>query len=143
MPKFQRNLLGAAAGIVFLAGSAAAQLLPSAGLPSVSLPAPIANVPLAGPLVNSVVSQSQAQHVIRPTLDTVAGLPEQIAESGAPSLLELRRLRLEALIQSDDAVLESGEARPERAARSAAGALYHLLRPRKTDAPHLLFRERS
>ncbi len=109
MPKFSRNMLGAAAATLFLTGHAAAQLLPTIGLPSVSLPAPIANVPLAGPVVNSVVSQPQAQQVIRPTLDTVAGLPEQIAESGAPSLLELRRLRLEALIHSNEATLESGE----------------------------------
>ena len=109
MPKFSRNLLGATVAALFLTGQAAAQLIPSVGLPPVSLPAPVANAPLAGPLVNSVISQPQTQQVIRPTLDTVAGLPEQIAESGAPSLLQLRRLRLEALIQSNDAVLESDE----------------------------------
>ena len=106
MPKFRRNLLGAAAGIVFLAGSAAAQLLPGVGLPSVSLPAPVATVPVAGPVLNSVLSQPAAEQVIRPTLDSVGGLPEAIADSGAPSLLELRRLRLDALIKSDEAVLD-------------------------------------
>lgn len=106
MPKFRRNLLGAAAGIAFLAGSAAAQLLPSVGLPSVSLPAPVATVPVAGPVLNSVLNQPAAEQVIRPTLDSVGGLPEAVADSGAPSLLELRRLRLDALIQSNEAVLD-------------------------------------
>src|SRR5918992_1387036 len=44
---------------------------------------------------------------------------------------------------SGEALVEGGEARPERAARGAAGAFYHPLRPRETDAPHLLFRELS
>ena len=42
-----------------------------------------------------------------------------------------------------EAFLEGGEAGSERAARGAAGAFYHLLRPRKTDAPDLLVGERS
>ena len=109
MPKFRRNLLAAAAAAIFVTGSAAAQLLPTVGLPSIGLPAPVANVPIVGPAVNSIVAQPQAQQAIRPTLDTVAGLPEQIAQSGPSSLLELRRLRLEALIESNESVLESDE----------------------------------
>jgi hypothetical protein len=109
MPKFRRNLLGAATGILFLTGSAAAQLLPGVGLPSVALPAPVATIPVAGPLLNSAISQPDVQQAIRPTLDSVGGLPEVIADSGPPSLLELRRLRLDALINSNDAVLERGD----------------------------------
>jgi hypothetical protein len=109
MPKFRCNLLAAAAAAIFVTGSAGAQLLPTVGLPSVGLPAPVANVPIVGPAVNSIVAQPQAQQVIRPTLDTVAGLPEQIAGSGASSLLELRRLRLDALIRANEALLESDE----------------------------------
>jgi hypothetical protein len=109
MPKFpSRLLIGLLAGLSF-AGSAAAQLIPSLGLPPVSLPAPVANVPILGPAVNSLIGQRQTQQVIRPTLDTVAGLPEQIAESGPNSLLELRRLRLAALIRENSAVLESDD----------------------------------
>jgi hypothetical protein len=105
MPKFRRNLLGAA-GILFFAGTAWAQLLPGVGLPPVSLPTPVAGLPVAGPVLNSVLSQPGAQQAIRPTLDSVGGLPEAIADSGAPNLLELRRLRLDALIKSNEAVLE-------------------------------------
>lgn len=107
MPKFRRNLIGAAVAAVFLAGTAGAQLLPGVGLPSISLPAPVATVPVVGPVLNNVVNQPGAQQVIRPTLDSVGGIPEAIAESGAPNLLELRRLRLEELIKSNEAVLES------------------------------------
>lgn len=109
MPKFHRNLLAAASAAVFLAGSAAAQLLPTVGLPSIALPAPVSNVPAVGPAVNSVVGQQQAQRAIRPTLDSVAGLPRQIAESGPNSLLDLRRLRLQALIRENHAVLEADD----------------------------------
>jgi hypothetical protein len=109
MPKFRRNLIGAAAGVVFFAGSAAAQLLPGVGLPSISLPAPVATVPVVGPVLNSVVNEPGARQVIQPTLDSVGGLPQAIADSGAPTLLELRRLRLEALIKSNEAVLESDD----------------------------------
>ncbi len=105
MPKFRRNLLGAA-GILFFAGTAGAQLLPGVGLPPVSLPTPVAGLPVAGPVLNSVLSQPGAQQAIRPTLDSVGGPPEAIADSGAPNLLELRRLRLDALIKSNEAVLE-------------------------------------
>src|SRR5215210_2932683 len=39
--------------------------------------------------------------------------------------------------------LDGGETGSQRAARGAAGALHHPLRPREPDAPHLLVRERS
>jgi hypothetical protein len=55
------------------------------------------------------VNEPGARQVIQPTLDSVGGLPQAIADSGAPTLLELRRLRLEALIKSNEAVLESDD----------------------------------
>jgi len=110
MSSFGRHLLSAAMTAALLAGSAGAQLLPSVSLPSVSLPVPIGNVPVVGPVVQDVLAQPQAQQAIRPTLDTVAGLPESIAESGAPSLLELRRLRLQELIRQNRNLLDSNSA---------------------------------
>jgi hypothetical protein len=55
------------------------------------------------------MGQPQAQQAIRPTLDTVAGLPDGIAQAGAPTLLELRRLRLQELIRDNRTVLEAGD----------------------------------
>src|SRR5439155_17129230 len=110
MSSFGRHLLSAAMTAALLAGSAGAQLLPSVSLPSASLPVPVGNVPVVGPVVQDVLAQPQAQQAIRPTLDTVAGLPESIAESGAPSLLELRRLRLQELIRQNRNLLDSNSA---------------------------------
>ncbi len=104
MSSFARVLLAAGAGAALVTGTAAAQLLPS--LPSLSLP-PVANVPVAGPLIEQVLRDPQAQQAIRPTLDSVAGLPQQIAESGGSSLLELRRLRLRQLIREHSTLLEA------------------------------------
>ncbi|HEX2802734.1 MAG TPA: S8 family serine peptidase [Sphingomicrobium sp.] len=109
MPKFVRNLTAAIVAAMLVAGSAGAQLLPGVGLPPLSLPPPVGSVPVAGPVINSVLGGRQAQQVIRPTLDRVSGLPQQIAESGARSLLELRRMRLDALIRDNEAVLEAGD----------------------------------
>jgi hypothetical protein len=104
MPKFLRHLSVAAAGVL-AASTASAQLISGLGLPSLPLP-PVSNVPIAGPVIQSVLEGPKAQQVIHPTLDTVAGLPRQIAESGARSLLELRRMRLDALVRENSAVLE-------------------------------------
>lgn len=100
-----RHLLGAAVAALFLAGSATAQLLPSVSVPSLSLP-PVANVPVVGSVVDNVVGQPGARQAIQPTLNSISGLPEQIAESGSNSLLQLRRLRLQALIRENPAVLD-------------------------------------
>jgi hypothetical protein len=107
MSSLVRNLLCAAVGAVALAGAAGAQLLPGVALPPVGLPVPTSNVPVAGPVLQNVLSQPGAQQAIAPTLDTVSGLTEPVAESGAPSLLELRRLRLQELIRSNKATVES------------------------------------
>jgi hypothetical protein len=115
MSSFGRHLLGAAFAGALLAGSAAAQLLPSVSLPPVALPVPTGNVPIAGPVLQDVLGQPQAQQVIHPTLDSIAGLPESIAQAGAPTLLELRRLRLQELIRENRGQLEAdGAGQPVR-----------------------------
>jgi hypothetical protein len=102
----------AAASIVFSA-SAGAQLLGGGGLlPPVALPFPTGNppttgLPIAGPLLQNILAQPSAQQAIAPTLDSVGGLTESIAEAGPPTLLELRRLRLHELIRSNRATVES------------------------------------
>lgn len=107
MSSLLRHLLYAAAGAAALAGTAGAQLLPSVALPPVSLPVPTGNVPVAGPILQNILGQPGAQQAIAPTLDSVSGLTEGIANSGAPSLLELRRLRLQELIRSNRSTVES------------------------------------
>lgn len=107
MSRLQRNVMGGAILAVTLASAASAQLLPSLGVPSVSLPLPVGNVPVVGPVARDILAQPDAQQVISPTLDTVTGLPDRIAESGAPTLLELRRLRLQQLIREFRNQLES------------------------------------
>ena len=106
MSRLVRPILAAIAGAL-LAGSAGAQLLPGVALP-LPLP-PVTNVPVVGPVVQNVLGQPQAQQAIRPTLDTVAGLPESVAEAGAPTLLELRRLRLRELIRDNRTFLEADD----------------------------------
>lgn len=94
-------------GACSLVGSAQAQLLP--GVPiSVNLP-PIINAPVTAPVVQDVLGHPQTRQAIRPTLDTVAGLPVSIAEAGAPTLLELRRLRLRELIRDHRSQLEADD----------------------------------
>src|SRR5207248_4660631 len=85
------------------------QLVPGVSLPPVSLPvpAPVGNVPVVGPVVQDILAQPQAQQAIRPTLDTVSGLPDSIADAGAPTLLDLRRLRLQELVRQNRAQLDT------------------------------------
>lgn len=109
MSSFARHILGAALSGALLAGSAGAQLLPGVALPPLSLPRPVGNVPVAGPVLQNVLGGRQAQQVIHPTLDTIGGLPETIAESGAQTLLDLRRLRLQALIRENRELLEADD----------------------------------
>lgn len=96
-----------AASALTLAGSAGAQMLGVGALPPVSLPLPTPNLPVAGPLLQNVLNQPGAQQAISPTLDTVGGVTETIANSGSSNLLELRRLRLEDLIRTNRATVES------------------------------------
>lgn len=109
MSRVARLIFSAAIAAVLVTANASAQLLGGLPLPPVSLPAPVRNLPVAGPLVRDVLAQPQARQVIRPTLNSVAGLPESIARLPADTLLDLRRERLEALIRDNRRVLEEGE----------------------------------
>lgn len=111
MSKFRHLLAPIAVAALAAGASAGAQLLPSVSLPPVSvpLPQPVTNAPLVGPVLQDVLGSSQAQQAIRPTLDTVSGLPERIARAGPPTLLELRRLRLQELIRDNRALLEADD----------------------------------
>jgi len=109
MSSLVRHLLYAAAGAVALAGTAGAQLLPGVSLPPVGLPGTMqtGNLPVAGPILQNILTQPGAQQAISPTLDSVGGLTESIAESGAPTLLQLRQLRLQELIRSNRTTVEN------------------------------------
>ena len=110
MSRFVRHLLYASVAGAIFAASAGAQLLPGVSLPSLPVPAPVGNVPVAGPIVQDVLGQPQMrQQVIAPTLDSVAGLPDVVAESGANSLLDIRRMRLEELVRTNRAQLETDD----------------------------------
>src|SRR6059058_3108608 len=106
MSSLVRNLLCAAAGAAALAGTAGAQLLPPVSLPPVGLPVPTGNLPVAGPVLQNILAQPAAQQAISPTLDSVSGLSGIVADAGAPTLLELRRLRLQELIRGNRATVE-------------------------------------
>lgn len=107
MSKFRNPLIGVSLAIAICATSAGAQLLPSVSLPPISVP--VTDVPVVGPVVEPVLGGRQAQQAIRPTLDTVGGLPRSLAEAGAPTLLELRRLRLSELIRENRGLLEADQ----------------------------------
>jgi hypothetical protein len=107
MSRFVRKLLWSAVAGTLVAGTAHAQLLGGIAPPTVSLPVPVGNVPVAGPVIQNVLSQPGAQQAIQPTLDSVSGLPQNLVDSGPTSLLDLRRLRLENLVRQNRAVLET------------------------------------
>jgi len=110
MSRFVRHLLCTAILLTAGAGDAGAQLLGQLSLPPVALPAPAGNLPIAGPALQDVLGRSQVQQqVVRPTLDTVQGLPASVAESGPSSLMELRRLRLQELIRENRSQLEADD----------------------------------
>ena len=113
MSSIVRHMIVAAAVAGLVAGTAPAQLLPSLGLGQVNLP--VGDLPVVGPVARDVIGTPEAQQVISPTLDTVSGLTKPIAESGAATLLELRRLRLQQLIRDHRQELESdGSGQPVR-----------------------------
>lgn len=111
MSKFRCNVVGAAMAALLCANSAGAQLLPGVSLPPIQVPLaqPVGNVPIAGPVVEQVLGTREAQQAIRPSLNRVAGLPPRIAEAGAPTLLELRRLRHRLLIRENRNLLEADD----------------------------------
>jgi len=115
MSRLIRHLLCAVGGAVTLSASAGAQLLGVSALPPVGLPVPTANLPVAGPVLQNILAQPGARQAISPTLDSVGGITENIANSGAPNLLELRRLRLDELIRTNRATVENnGDGLPVR-----------------------------
>src|SRR5690349_4263646 len=112
MSRFARLCATAAIGAALVGGTAAGQIIPGVALPPVSvpMPAPAANVPIAGPVLQNVLSDPQVQQqVVSGGLNSVGGLPDMVAGSGAPTLLDLRNLRLEELIRSNRAQLEADE----------------------------------
>ena len=116
MSRLVRQLVCAVAGIAALLASAGAGAQLLGGLvPPVSLPVPTANLPVAGPLLQNVLSQPGARQAISPTLDSVSGVTETIARSGAATLLELRRLRLDELVRTNKRTVErDGNGMPVR-----------------------------
>jgi hypothetical protein len=107
MSRFVRHLVCTALTIAACNGAAGAQLLGQLRLPPLSVSAPAGNLPVAGPVLQDVLGSPQVQQqVVRPTLDTVAGLPQAVAESGGPALAELRRMRLQELIRENHDLLE-------------------------------------
>ncbi len=115
MSSFLHRAIIAAAVSAIIGGTAGAQLLPGLGLPVPSLNLPTGNVPVAGPALENILAQPGARQAVAPTLDTVAGLPEQIASAAPTTLLELRRLRLRELIRQNQRALEAdGSGQPVR-----------------------------
>jgi hypothetical protein len=116
MSSFVHRSLIAAAAAAILAGSAGAQLLPGVGLPALP-PVNLStrNVPVVGPTIQNILAQPGASEAVSPTLNTVSGLPERIAEAPAATLLELRQLRLRELIRQHPRELENdGNGQPVR-----------------------------
>ena len=101
MSSFVRCTLTAAAAATLLCGAAGAQLLGGVGVPALPpVGLPTGNVPVVGPVLDSVLAQPGAREAaVAPTLDTVTGLPQRVAESGASTLLDMRKLRLRQLIR--------------------------------------------
>ena len=72
MSRFARDLLCGVVAVSVCAGTAGAQLFGGA-LPQVGLPAPVGNVPVAGPVLQNVLVSPQLQkQVVTPTLDRVS-----------------------------------------------------------------------
>lgn len=112
MSSCRRHLLLSIAAATLLAGSAAAQLLPS--LPVGGVPAPVGSVPVVGPALERLLPTEQRQQAIAPTLDTL-GVGRAVASLAPDSLLELRRLRLRQLVASFPRELEmDGDGQPVR-----------------------------
>ena len=107
MSSFGRHAMIAAVAGALFAGAASGQLLPPLPLPPLNLP--VGQVPLAGPTLERILGREQTQQIINPTLDSVAGLPSEVASAGQATLLELRRLRLQQLVRDNRNELEAVE----------------------------------
>ena len=116
MSSFVHRALIAATTAAALAGSAGTQLLPSVGVPSLpTVNLPTRNVPVVGPTIQSILAQPGAQEAVAPTLNSVSGLPERIAEAPPATLLHLRQLRLRELIRQHPRELDNdGAGQPVR-----------------------------
>lgn len=123
MSSFHRRSIAAVVLAGLVAGGAAGQILGGGGpvggisLPPVSLP--VGQVPVVGPVLGPVLGQpvtrAQAEEAVRPTLDSIAGLPPALAEAGPATLSELRRIRLRELIRANSRELENdGQGQPVR-----------------------------
>lgn len=101
------GLLFAGAAIVAASG-AMAQLLPS--LPGGGLPLPpvTRSVPVAGPVLQSVLGPSEQPAATLPSLDRVVAVGA-VAELTSDGLLDLRRLRLRELLRTYPRELEAGD----------------------------------
>jgi len=116
MSSFVHRALIAAAAAAVLAGSAGAQLLPGVGLPALPpVGLPTRDLPVAGPVLQNILAQPGASEAVTPTLNSVSGLPERLAEAPPATLLELRQLRLRELIRQYPRELENdGNGQPVR-----------------------------
>lgn len=116
MSSFLHRALIAGSAAAVLAGSAGAQLLPGVGLPALPpVGLPTRDLPVAGPVLGNILSQPGAREAVAPTLNSVSGLPERIAEAAPATLLELRQLRLRELIRQYPRELENdGKGQPVR-----------------------------
>ena len=116
MSSFVHRALIAATAAAVLAGSAGAQLLPGVGLPALPpVGLPTRDLPVAGPVLQSILAQPGASEAVAPTLNSVSGLPERLAEAPPATLLELRQLRLRELIRQYPRELENdGNGQPVR-----------------------------
>src|SRR3954447_19322147 len=110
MSRFVRHLLCTALAVSACAGGAGAQLLGQLALPPVGVPDPVGNLPVAGPVLQDVLGSPQVQQqVVRPTLDAVRGLPQEVAEAGSSTLADLRKMRLAELIRENRGTLEADD----------------------------------
>ena len=115
MSSFARRALAAASATAVLTATAGAQLLPSVQVPLPPVNLPTGNVSVVGSVLKQILAQPESRQAISPTLDSVTGLPEQLAESGEATLLQLRRMRLRELIRQHPRELESdGSGQPVR-----------------------------
>jgi hypothetical protein len=118
MSSLARRLIAGLVAGALVASGAAAQLLPGLQVPAPlpPLPLPTTDLPVAGPVLDQILANPETrQRVVRPTLNHVRGLPEELAEAGGDTLLQLRRMRLRELIREYPRELESdGDGRPVR-----------------------------
>ena len=115
MSSFVHRALIAATAAAVVAGSAGAQLLPGMGLPLPPVNLPTRDVPVVGPTLQNILAQPGAREAVSPTLNTVSGLSEWIAEAPPATLLQLRQLRLRELIRQHPRELDNdGTGQPVR-----------------------------